>query len=165
MPRGPHEQDTRGHDEPAARVDAEATHGFRDYHRVLARNRHFRLLWCAEMVDNVGSWLSYVATLELASQLSGGSGLALSVVVLIRFLPSLVLAPVCGVVADRWVAGWVGGWCQVCPRLTTDFRLMAEGCWSGGGAAAAAVCPACTWPASALKPKDVLFTCRFCCAG
>lgn len=47
-------------------------------------------------------WLSYVATLELASELSGGSGLALSAVVLIRFLPSLLLAPVCGVVADRW---------------------------------------------------------------
>lgn len=47
-------------------------------------------------------WMqSYVATLELASQFSGGSGLALSGVVLIRFLPSLLLAPVCGVVADR----------------------------------------------------------------
>lgn len=43
-----------------------------------------------------------MATLELASELSGGSGLALSAVVLIRFLPSLLLAPVCGVVADRW---------------------------------------------------------------
>ncbi|PSC75896.1 MFS transporter [Micractinium conductrix] len=75
--------------------------GFSDYARVLAGNRHFRLLWAAEMVDNIGSWLSYVATLEMASQLSGGSGLALSAVVLIRFLPSLALAPVCGVVADR----------------------------------------------------------------
>ncbi|KAL4425671.1 hypothetical protein ABPG75_009687 [Micractinium tetrahymenae] len=78
-----------------------STHGFRDYYRVLAGNRYFLLLWTAEMIDNIGSWLSYVATLELASELSGGSGLALSVVVLIRFLPSLLLAPVCGVVADR----------------------------------------------------------------
>ena len=53
------------------------------------------------MVDNIGSWLSYVATLELVTQYSGGSGLAISAVVIIRFMPSLLLAPVCGIVADR----------------------------------------------------------------
>ncbi|PRW58840.1 major facilitator superfamily MFS_1 [Chlorella sorokiniana] len=79
----------------------EQTHGLRDYYRVLAANRQFRYLWCAEMIDNIGSWLSYVATLELVEQFSGGSGLAISGVVIIRFLPSLLLAPVCGVVADR----------------------------------------------------------------
>ncbi|KAL4437964.1 hypothetical protein ABPG77_004185 [Micractinium sp. CCAP 211/92] len=86
--------------EPLAEQES-STHGFRDYYRVLSGNRYFLLLWVAEMIDNIGSWLSYVATLELASELSGGSGLALSAVVLIRFLPSLLLAPVCGVVADR----------------------------------------------------------------
>jgi predicted MFS family arabinose efflux permease len=44
--------------------------------------------------------LSYVATLELVSSFSEGSGLALSSVILIRFLPSLLLSPVAGVLAD-----------------------------------------------------------------
>lgn len=35
----------------------EQTHGLRDYYRVLAANRQFRFLWCAEMIDNIGSWL------------------------------------------------------------------------------------------------------------
>ena len=55
--------------------------------------------------DNLGSWLNYVATLSLVDEFSGGSGLALSAVVLIRFLPSLLLAPISGVVADRWGSG------------------------------------------------------------
>eukprot|EP00887_Chlorella_sp_A99_P000832 scaffold5.g832.t1 len=46
-------------------------------------------------------WLNYIATLSLVNEFTGSSGLALSGVVLIRFLPSLVLAPVTGVVADR----------------------------------------------------------------
>jgi hypothetical protein len=46
---------------------------------------------------------SYVATLSLASEFSGSSGLAVGGVVLLRFLPSLLLAPVTGVVADRCV--------------------------------------------------------------
>lgn len=54
-------------------------------------------------MDNIGAWLSYIATLSLVEEFSGGSGLALSGVVLIRFLPSLILAPVTGVVADRCV--------------------------------------------------------------
>ena len=75
----------------AAAASAEKTHGFRDYYRCLRDNRHFRLLWTAETVDNVGSWLSYVATLDMVEQFSGGSG---------------------GVVADRCVrAAWVcGAW-------------------------------------------------------
>lgn len=132
----------------AASSALQQTHGLRDYWRVLAANRQFRFLWCAEMIDNIGSWLvrgswqaaglqlpggtctaaclplmaaaccsyqppdcasppalrpmqSYVATLELVEHFSGGSGLAISGVVIIRFMPSLLLAPVCGVVADR----------------------------------------------------------------
>ena len=55
----------------------------------------------ADFIDNIGSWLSYVATLELVQSFSGGSGLALSAVILIRFFPSLLLSPLAGVLADR----------------------------------------------------------------
>lgn len=79
------------------------------------------------MVDNVGSWLSYVATLELVEAYSGGSGLAISAVVIIRFLPSLLLAPVCGVVADRCV-------CQAAWRAPRGGGRTAAG---GGGIPAA----------------------------
>ena len=57
-------------------------------------------LFIADLVDNIGAWLNYIATLELVSSFSESS-VALSVIVLIRFSPSLVLAPLAGVLADR----------------------------------------------------------------
>lgn len=54
----------------------------------------------AETIDMTGAWLNYVAVFSLVESFSGSS-LALSGVVLIRFLPSLLLAPVTGVLADR----------------------------------------------------------------
>lgn len=50
--------------------------------------------WCARVVR------SYVATLSLVDRATGGSGLALSAIVLLHFLPMLLLAPISGVVAD-----------------------------------------------------------------
>ena len=67
-------------------------------------HRGFRLLFLASVVDNLGAWLSYVSLLGMVERFSGGSGLALSAVVLIRFLPALLLGPVAGVVADRCAA-------------------------------------------------------------
>lgn len=58
-------------------------------------------VFTADFIDNIGAWLSYVATLELVESFSGGSGLALSAVILIRFAPSLLLSPLAGVLADR----------------------------------------------------------------
>lgn len=71
------------------------------YFRCLRDHPYFTLLWLAETVNTLGMWLNYIATLSLVNEFTGSSGLALSGVVLIRFLPSLVLAPVTGVVADR----------------------------------------------------------------
>ena len=65
-------------------------------------SQHLKPLPCLRTLPHKQS---YVATLELVEQFSGGSGLAISGVVIIRFMPSLLLAPVCGVVADRWAAG------------------------------------------------------------
>lgn len=39
----------------AAAHDRSQAAGLRDYWRVLAAHRHFRYLWCAEMVDNIVS--------------------------------------------------------------------------------------------------------------
>ncbi|GAB4816866.1 hypothetical protein N2152v2_003912 [Parachlorella kessleri] len=57
------------------------------YYQCLKTNKHFR-------------WLNYVAVLTLVEEFSHSS-LAISAVIVVHFLPSLLLAPVCGVVADR----------------------------------------------------------------
>lgn len=77
-------------------------HGsLRDYVLCLKTNKYFLILWLAEVIDSTGSWLNYISVLTLVEKFSANSSLAVSAVVLIRFLPSLVLAPLCGVVADR----------------------------------------------------------------
>lgn len=82
--------------------EEDADHGsLWGYYTCLRDHRGFRLLFLASVVDNLGAWLSYVSLLGMVERFSGGSGLALSAVVLIRFLPALLLGPVVGVVADR----------------------------------------------------------------
>ena len=56
-----------------------------------------------QIIDNIGNWLNYVATLSLVEQLAGGKGLLISALIIVRFLPSFLLFPLAGVVADRSV--------------------------------------------------------------
>lgn len=54
-----------------------------------------------QIVDNIGNWLNYIASLTLVETLAGGRGLLISAVLIVRFLPTFLLFPVAGVVADR----------------------------------------------------------------
>lgn len=53
------------------------------------------------MVSNAGDWFNSVAVLALTLELTG-SGFVLSVVMIAQMLPSFLMAPVAGVVADRF---------------------------------------------------------------
>ncbi|KAL3137427.1 hypothetical protein ABBQ32_006948 [Trebouxia sp. C0010 RCD-2024] len=71
------------------------------YYDLLRDNRAFTVVWLGEIIDNVGNWLNYVATLSLVEQLAGGQGLLISALIIVRFLPSFLMFPLAGVVADR----------------------------------------------------------------
>ena len=58
---------------------------------------------CLQIVDNIGNWLNYIASLTLVETLAGGRGLLISAVLIVRFLPTFLLFPVAGVIADRYV--------------------------------------------------------------
>jgi dTMP kinase len=59
----------------------------------------FSRLWKAGLVSSTGDWVALLATLSLAEELAGGSGIALALVS--RILPGLFFAAIGGVVADR----------------------------------------------------------------
>src|SRR5437899_7627107 len=66
--------------------------------------RGFRRLALALVLSSFGDWLAFLATTALASQLVEGFGaksFAVGGVLAFRLLPSVVLAPFVGVVADR----------------------------------------------------------------
>jgi dTMP kinase len=56
-------------------------------------------LWRAGLISSTGDWVAILATLSLAEELAGGSGVVLALVS--RILPGLFFAAVGGVIADR----------------------------------------------------------------
>jgi MFS family permease len=70
------------------------------YLALLRRNGSFSRLWMAQAISFIGDWFNYIAVSTLIAGY-GASGIALSGLVLARFLPPLLAAPVAGVLVDR----------------------------------------------------------------
>lgn len=67
----------------------------------LRTNPKFRQLWGATIVSQMGDWFNYIAIFVLLNDLTG-SGQAVSWFLVAKFLPTTLLGPVAGVVADRF---------------------------------------------------------------
>ncbi len=65
----------------------------------LIKSGPFSRLWKAGLVSSTGDWVSLLATLSLAEEIAGSSGIVLALVS--RILPGLFFAAIGGVVADR----------------------------------------------------------------
>lgn len=72
------------------------------YWLVLRRNPDYAKLWAAQVVSLTGDWFNTVVLSTMVAALSGGSGLAISLFFLARFVPPLLLAPYSGVLIDRY---------------------------------------------------------------
>lgn len=72
------------------------------YWQLLKQNREFRKLWLAQAVSLLGDWFNTIALLTLVTRFTDGSALAISALLLARFLPPLLVAPLTGVLADRF---------------------------------------------------------------
>ena len=62
--------------------------------------KDFFRLWLAQVVSALGDWIGFLAILAIADRI-GGAG-AIGVVMTARILPGFFLAPVAGVLLDRW---------------------------------------------------------------
>jgi MFS family permease len=71
------------------------------YLALLRANRDFRRLWLGQVVSQLGDWFNTIALFTLVLRLTG-SGRAVGLVLVARFLPSVVLGPLSGVLADRF---------------------------------------------------------------
>ncbi|KAK9906732.1 hypothetical protein WJX75_007016 [Coccomyxa subellipsoidea] len=74
----------------------------KSYYELLRDNKYFRIIWLGEVINNCGGWFNYVATLTVIERLAGERGLLVSLVLIVRMLPSLLLFPLAGVAADRY---------------------------------------------------------------
>ncbi|MFT4088990.1 MAG: MFS transporter [Gordonia sp. (in: high G+C Gram-positive bacteria)] len=63
---------------------------------------NFRTYVSGAFVSNIGTWIQRVAQDWLVLQLSDGSAMAVGITTALQFLPSLLLSPVGGLLADRF---------------------------------------------------------------
>jgi len=73
---------------------------WRSYVSFLKNNSQFRRFWIAGVISQFGNWFNYIAVFVLLQYLTG-SGQAVSWFLIAKFIPSTVLGPAAGVVADR----------------------------------------------------------------
>jgi MFS family permease len=64
--------------------------------------RSFFKLWVAQVVSSLGDWIGIIAILAIAARVSGGSGAAVSLVMVARVVPGFFLATLGGVIVDRF---------------------------------------------------------------
>jgi MFS family permease len=71
------------------------------YGELLRNNRSFRLLWFGQVVSQMGDWFDTIAVYTIALRLTGSSR-SVALIMVARFLPTVVLGPSAGVLADRF---------------------------------------------------------------
>lgn len=72
------------------------------YIALLRRNPQFARLWAAMLISFIGDWFNTIALAAIVSRFTNGSGLAISLFLLARFLPPLLVTPLAGALADRF---------------------------------------------------------------
>jgi MFS family permease len=81
-------------------ASGEAATGFRSIGRAL-RHRNYRLFFSGQSISLIGTWLTRVATSWLIYRLTG-SALLLGLVGFASQIPTFFVAPLAGVLVDRW---------------------------------------------------------------
>ncbi len=71
------------------------------YIELLRNNPDFARLWFASVISFLGDWFDTIVLSALVSQYSNGNGIAISGLLLARFLPPLLVSPFAGVLLDR----------------------------------------------------------------
>ena len=72
------------------------------YWQLVRRNPGYARLWLAAAISLLGDWFNTIVLLALVSRFSAGSGVAISIFLLARTVPPLLVGPYAGVLADRF---------------------------------------------------------------
>jgi MFS family permease len=70
------------------------------YFALLRHNRAFRLLWYGQVTSQLGDWLDTIALYVLLLRLTG-SAASLATLLVVQALPSVLVGPAAGLLADR----------------------------------------------------------------
>ncbi|MDF2629938.1 MAG: multidrug efflux protein [Symbiobacteriaceae bacterium] len=70
-------------------------------YRSLFGNRNFLLLWIGTAISNIGDFFNSIALVKVLSADPAHLGLWMSLIMIVKVVPGVLLGPVAGVVADR----------------------------------------------------------------
>jgi MFS family permease len=73
----------------------------KSYIILFSENKRYRQFWLAGVISQIGNWFNYIAIFVLLTKLTG-SGTAISWFLIAKFIPTSVLGPAAGVIADRF---------------------------------------------------------------
>lgn len=71
------------------------------YAILFSTNHRYRRFWLAGVISQIGNWFNYIGIFVLLTKLSG-SGMAVSWFLIAKFIPTSILGPTAGVIADRF---------------------------------------------------------------
>ncbi len=71
------------------------------YLYLLRHNPNYRRFWLSGIISQAGDWFNYIGIFVLLTRLTG-SGEAISWFLIAKFIPTTILGPAAGVVADRF---------------------------------------------------------------
>lgn len=74
---------------------------WRSYVILFSGNRNYLRFWLSGVISQLGNWFNYIAVFVLLNELAG-SGVAVSWFLIAKFMPTAILAPAAGVIADRF---------------------------------------------------------------
>lgn len=128
----------------------------------ILRNPQFRLLWTATVFARVGESVAQVALPLLVYDLTGSASL-MSVIFVVQMIPRTVLAPLAGVLADRYDRRRIMIASSALRAISVPFLPFTTEAWQVGVIAATiSIGTALVWPAelaalpSTVKPNQIV---------
>jgi len=82
------------------------------YLHLLRTNANYRRFWLSGTISQAGDWFNYIAIFVLLTHLTG-SGEAVSWFLIAKFIPTTILGPSAGVVADRFNRKFILIFCDI----------------------------------------------------
>ncbi|MFW5709249.1 MAG: MFS transporter [Chloroflexota bacterium] len=97
-----------------------------EYIRLLRSNPNYARLWSAQVISLLGDWFNTIALSVLVAEFTDGSGLAVSLYLLSRFLPPMLFSPFAGVMVDRFNRKTILMLCNVLRTFVVLGFLLAQ---------------------------------------
>jgi MFS family permease len=95
----------------------------------LLKNKPYQFLISAQLISNLGDWLSILAVFTLVGLKWDASPLQVSFIILSLALPMTVLGPISGVYADRWERKYIMIVADVARGLIIFGLVFADSLW------------------------------------